>query len=328
MNTGPQVPELGSVPGRIRAGMALLHPSELRVAEVIASRPEWAIEASAQEVADAAGTSRATVVRTAQRLGFTGYPQLRVLLARDVGAMSPLGRRWDEADAESAGKVGGPAGADPDAGPFELPGPAGPDDAIGLVREYLAQVRTAVEHLPSLLPEADVVRAVDLLHRARSVLVVGTGLSEPIALEAALRLNATGILVEAPPDRVLRGTRARALTEADVCLAISGSGSTRDTLQPARAAAAAGASVIALTATTPSPLGDVATVALVASMGVSASLGTGTFAEEITRTPRLPQTIVVNALVHALIARDPQRAQAAQNRMLEVIGDAFAQDPL
>lgn len=328
MNTGPQVPGLGSVPGRIRAGMAMLHPSELRVAEVIASRPEWAIEASAQEVADAAGTSRATVVRTAQRLGFTGYPQLRVLLARDVGAMSPLGRRWDEGDAGPAGKVGGPAGADPAAGSFALPGPAGPDDAIGLVREYLAQVRTAVEHLPSLLPEADLVRAVDLLHRARSVLVVGTGLSEPIALEAALRLNATGILVEAPPDRVLRGTRARALTEADVCLAISGSGSTRDTLQPARAAAAAGASVIALTATTPSPLGDVATVALVASMGVSASLGTGTFAEEITRTPRLPQTIVVNALVHALIARDPQRAQAAQNRMLEVIGDAFAQDPL
>ncbi|MGC0142778.1 MurR/RpiR family transcriptional regulator [Pseudactinotalea sp. Z1732] len=328
MNTGPQVPGLGSVPGRIRAGMAMLHPSELRVAEVIASRPEWAIEASAQEVADAAGTSRATVVRTAQRLGFTGYPQLRVLLARDVGAMSPLGRRWDEGDAGPAGKVGGPAGADPAAGSFALPGPAGPDDAIGLVREYLAQVRTAVEHLPSLLPEADLVRAVDLLHRARSVLVVGTGLSEPIALEAALRLNATGILVEAPPDRVLRGTRARALTEADVCLAISGSGSTRDTLQPARAAAAAGASVIALTATTPSPLGDVATVALVASMGVSASLGTGTFAEEITRTPRLPQTIVVNALVHALIARDPQRAQEAQNRMLEVIGDAFAQDPL
>lgn len=313
MGTRDTIPELGTVPVRIRAGMPMLHPSEQRVAEVIAGRPEWTIEASAQEVADAAGTSRATVVRTAQRLGFTGYPQLRVLLARDVGAMSPAA-----------------AGRDDDGGTGSQRGTAGPvggDDAAGLVREYVAQVRTTVEHLVAMLPEADLVRSVDLLDASRSVLVVGTGLSEPIALEAAMRLNATGILADAPLDRILRGTRARALTDADVCLAISGSGSTRDTLQPARAAARAGANVIALTAITPSPLGDLATVALVAAMGASASLGTGTFAEEITRTPRLPQTILVNALVHALIARDPERARAAQNRMLEVIGDASAQDP-
>lgn len=312
MDPGHTIPELGTVPARIRAGLPSLHPSEQRVAEVIAGRPEWTIEASAQEVADAAGTSRATVVRTAQRLGFTGYPQLRVLLARDVGAMSPAGPRRHD------------GGAGPQRG---TAGPVGGDDAVGLVGEYVAQVRAAVENLAAMLPAAGLVRCVDLLHTARSVLVVGTGLSEPIALEAAMRLNATGILADAPLDRILRGTRARALTGADVCLAISGSGSTQDTLQPARAAARAGASVIALTATTPSPLEDLATVALVASMGASDSLGTGTFAEEITRTPRLPQTILVNALVHALIARDPHRARAAQSRMLEVLGDASAQDP-
>src|SRR5690625_4507166 len=85
MTQSSPLPELGSVPTRIRTGLSMLHPSEQRVAQVFLDRPEWTIEASAQEVADAAGTSRATVVRTAQRLGFTGYPQLRVLLARDVG---------------------------------------------------------------------------------------------------------------------------------------------------------------------------------------------------------------------------------------------------
>lgn len=296
------IPELGTVPARIRAGIPALHPSEQRVAAVFLDRPDWTIEASAQEVADAAQTSRATVVRTAQRLGFTGYPQLRVLLARDVGSLVP---------ARDAGIGDGRRG----------------DDAAALVRDYVADVGGGLDLLAASLRDSDVERAVDLLHRAKTVMVIGTGLSEPIALEAAMRLNAIGVVADSPSDRVLRGSRARALTGADVCLGISGSGSTRDTVQPVRAAAATGARVIALTAMSRSPLAELAEVRLVASMGESTSLGLGSFRDNITRTPRLSQTILVNALVHALIARDPQRAQAAQNRMLEVIGDAFAQDP-
>lgn len=292
MDSNRTIPEIGSVPTRIRAGIQSLHPSEQRVAEVFVQHPEWTIEASTQEVADAAGTSRATVVRTAQRLGFTGYPQLRVLLARDVGSAQPPRPKRHS------------------------------DDAAGLIRGYVADLGDSVDMMLASLGDDDLCAAVDLLHDARTVLVVGTGLSEPIALEAAMRLNAIGISADAPVDRVLRGTRARGLGAQDICLALSGSGSTRDTLQPARAAAVAGAAVVALTASHHSPLGDLARVHLVSSVGP------GTFSDGITRTTRLPQTILVNALVHALIARDPQRAQRAQTRMLEVIGDAFAQEPL
>lgn len=292
MTQSSPLPELGSVPTRIRTGLSMLHPSEQRVAQVFLDRPEWTIEASAQEVADAAGTSRATVVRTAQRLGFTGYPQLRVLLARDVGSARPPRRSHAR------------------------------NDPAGLVRDYVSEVAGSIEDLLGSLSDERVRVAVGLLDTARTVLVVGTGLSEPIALEAAMRLNAIGIPVQAPADRVLRGTRARQLDAGDVCLAISGSGSTRDTLQAARAAAAAGAAVIALTGAGLSPLGDLAQVHLVAPAEP------GTFSDGITRTPRLPLAILLNALVHALITGNPERAQAAQTRLLEVIGDAFAQEPM
>ncbi|SED76774.1 MurR/RpiR family transcriptional regulator [Ruania alba] len=284
-------PELGSVPAMIRAGISALHPSEQRVAQVFIDRPEWTIEASAQEVADAAGTSRATVVRAAQRLGFSGYPQLRVLLARDVG----LAARGSE-DTE-------------------------PRDAVGVVRAVVRDLARAAEDLAALLDAQDVQTGVELLRSARSVLVIGNGLSAPVAMEAAMRLNAIGRSAEAPMDHVAQGVRARLLGPEDVCIVVSGSGSTRPTVQAARAARTAGAGLIALTAFTTSPLTEIATVSFVSALGASS------FRDEITRTTRLSQTIMVNALIRALIQADPESARLAQARMLDVIGEVFLQDP-
>ena len=289
--SGTVIPEMGSVPALIRAGVSGLHPSEQRVAQVFIDRPDWTIEASAQDVADAAGTSRATVVRAAQRLGFTGYPQLRVLLARDLGLSAA-----EPAVTDHSG-------------------------AVGVVRAYVRDMASAAHDLAALLDPEDVQRGVDLLRAARSILVVGNGLSAPVAMEAAMRLNAIGRHAEAPTDHVAQGVRARLLSPEDVCLVVSGSGSTRPTVQAARAARTAGAALIAMTAFTTSPLTEIATVSFVSA------LGAGSFRDEITRTSRLSQTIMVNALIRALIQADPEAARMAQARMLDVIGEVFLQDP-
>lgn len=289
-----QHPDLGSVPALIRAGLPDLNPSERRVAEVFVDRPEWTIEASAQEIADAAGTSRATVVRTAQRLGFTGYPQLRVLLARDLGL----------------------------AGERRAPGPEhAPDDAAGVFRAFLHDVAVTTTDALTLLSADDVRRVVDLLAGARRVLVVGNGLSGPVAVEMAMRLNAIGRYAEAPADHVEQGVRARLLGPEDVCVVVSGSGSTRPSVAAARAAAQTGAAVIGLTASTTAGLADIATVSLVVGLGAPS------FRDDITRTSRLPQAIVAGGLVRALSERDPEAARQAQARMLDVIGEVFLQDP-
>lgn len=290
----PQHPEVGSVPALIRAGLPDLNPSERRVAEVFIDRPEWTIEASAQEIADAAGTSRATVVRTAQRLGFTGYPQLRVLLARDIGLTS------------------------------ERPQPRqahAPDDAVGVFRAFLHDVAVTTTDALALLDGDAVLRVVDLLAAAEDVLVVGNGLSLPVATEMAMRLNAIGRYAQAPSDHVEQGIQARRLTRGDVCVVVSGSGSTRPTVAAARAASRAGANVVVLTASAVSPLAEVATVSLVVGLGAPS------FRDDITRTSRLPQAIVAGGLVRALSERDPEAAQHAQARMLDVIGEVFLQDP-
>ena len=75
----------GEVIATIRSLLPSLLPTEQAVAAVLLARSADIVELSSQQVADLAGASRATVVRTCQSLGYTGYQQLRVLLARDAG---------------------------------------------------------------------------------------------------------------------------------------------------------------------------------------------------------------------------------------------------
>lgn len=57
---------------RIMALGPSLHPGEQRVAEAVAGDLAAAVEHTAQQVADEVGVGRATVIRTAQRLGYDG----------------------------------------------------------------------------------------------------------------------------------------------------------------------------------------------------------------------------------------------------------------
>lgn len=273
-----------AVVARIQTLLPTLQPSERRVAEVFLARPEWTIEASSSDVGAAAGVSRATVVRACQRLGFTGYPQLRVLLARDLGV--------------------GRGGEPPD----------------GAFRAFYRTVADSLDVMTALLDDASVERAVTLLGDARRILVAGNGLSGPVAAEAAMRLTAIGRPAEAPPDHLTQQIQARLLDGTDVCLIISGTGSTDTSLRVAEAARAAGAPIVALTAFARSSLAEIATVTLVTALRQTS------FSEEITSSLRVPQTLLVNALVHAIVARAPAAAAATRARLLEVIGGALAQD--
>lgn len=265
----------------VRTRWGSLHPGEQRVCDVVLQRPDWVLEATTAQVAAAADVSTATVVRTAQRLGYRGFPHLRVLLARDLGA--------------STGQ------APPEVG----------SDAEG-VRAFFGAVGAATESMTALLDDERVSEAVGLLCSAGRILVCGGGVSAPVALDIAMRLAAIGRPAEAPADHLDQCIRARLLGPGDLCVVVSGTGATSATLAVARAAHRAGAPVLSLTAFSDSPLASLATVDLVSATGAGMK-------GELATTFRVPQLILGNALVAAVAARDPEGARAARAMVLEVV---------
>ena len=83
----------GSFSERVQSQMAVLSPKAYKVALYFSEHPEEVLVSSAAELAGRAKTSDATIVRTAQVLGYSGLEELRSEFARDFRKdMSPAAR--------------------------------------------------------------------------------------------------------------------------------------------------------------------------------------------------------------------------------------------
>jgi DNA-binding MurR/RpiR family transcriptional regulator len=282
----------GEVMARIRALGPSLLPAERAVADLFLERPAEVIEMSSQQVGLAAGASRATVVRACQSLGYSGYQQLRVMLARDLGATA----------VPASGRSDGTTGTVAD-----------------VVLDAFDAVGASLPAMTALLDAQAVIRVVQALADAGQVIAVGNGLSRPLAELAAQRLVAIGVTASAPVDPILQQVAARHLAPTDVLLVISGSGANATTVGAARAARAAGATVLLVTAFARSALTGLADESMVVGMRDT------TFRNELAVTTRIPQFILVEALIAAVARQRGEAAEAAHALTVSILSENLAE---
>jgi RpiR family carbohydrate utilization transcriptional regulator len=212
-----------------------LRESERKIAEYVLARPAEVIYLSITELADRTETSEASVIRFAQRLGFPGYAALKIALAMDLRASA--------------------APAEPE-----------PETDIGAIKRKVLQVNIkALEDTAQLLDDAALARAVEALARARRIEVYGVGGSAAVAQDAAFSLMRVGLPVVCITDPHIQVMSAVQLREGDVALAISLSGSTRDTVEALQLARDAGATCLCITRYARSPITHVAHITLLAA---------------------------------------------------------------
>ncbi|MGN6125201.1 MAG: MurR/RpiR family transcriptional regulator [Humibacter sp.] len=232
-------PPVGGTLSYIESVIPALVPSEQRVAREAIEHPSDVAMMSAADLAARTGTSAATVIRACQSLGFKGFQHLRLLLLRDL----PSRREAAVVDGDGA-----------------------PRDWVP------AMFRSAGEDLANALAPLDFDefdRAVSAIAKASRLLIVGNGGSAPIAQLASLGFMISSRPCEAPADAVVQQLSARGLTEADVCICISGSGSNSVTLRAAEAAVEAGATVIGVTSYQRSRLHELSDITLVCGASIS-----------------------------------------------------------
>lgn len=287
---------------RIMALGPSLHPGEQRVAEAVAGDLAAAVEHTAQQVADEVGVGRATVIRTAQRLGYDGYPQLRVAVARELALDESAGVGAD-VDVGGAGAVDGPDGT-----------------MIGGLRASVDRFAARIGHTVTGITEESLQAFVGMLDEAQRVLIVSNGLSSPLGLDLMLRLNAVGRPAEMLSDTIAQQIAARQLGEGSVCVAVSGSGANTETLTVLDAARTSGARTLAITSFAGSPVAElVDTVLVVPSVNNS-------FRDELLHPSRAALMLVVEALTDALMMRRGDRGRDARAAVLDVLAPAIREE--
>jgi RpiR family carbohydrate utilization transcriptional regulator len=258
---------------RLRGLYPSLKAALRKVADITLARPELAIYASVNEVAAAAGVSEATVMRLCRLLGFRGFQDFKIALAREL--VTPLQRLHEEV--------------------------AEGDDTATIVHKVFQANVAALQDTLAVLDMEAMAKASQWLLRARSIMLIGVGTSGPIVTDAANKFFRLGLLVQAITDAHLMMMAAALLTPADVLLAVSHSGSTRDTVEAAKTAKSAGARVICITNNSLSPLTKTADLVL-----VTASRETR-FRQEAMAS-RLCQTSILDSLYTLIALARPEEA--------------------
>jgi len=290
MTIPPAKPDLGSpreVQARIRAHLPGLQAADARVARVLLDQPNVVIYKSASEVGELAETSSATVVRCAQKMGFKGFHDLKLALANELAV-------FEQARA-----------AEP---------PVSGDPRIAVLQQITQAGAESVRDAGALVAPAAFDAVVDAIAAARRVLFLGVGTSAPLCQDAAYRFAAIGVLAEAPADVHVQHVVARLLTGDDVCVVVSHTGSTRETLAAASAARDAGATTVAITSFASSPLTELVDHVIVA--------GTRELALRLeAMASRLAHLALLDALLVAVAGRDESRSQAALELYTDVLGE-------
>jgi len=272
---------------RIRSLAPSLHAGERRVADFVAGDLAGAIESTAQDLADAVGVGRATVVRTAQTLGYDGFPQLRVAAAQELSHAPAVG--------------------------------SSDDTLVGSLRAAADRFAARIGDSIAALTEESLRDAITALDEAGRVLIVSNGLSSPLGLDLQMRLTAAGRPAEVLQDALAQRIAARQLSAQDVCVVVSGSGANETSLAVARAAREAGARVLAITSFARSALVSGSDTALVVpSMSDS-------FQDELLHTSRVALALVIESLVDALITHRGPRGREARDAVLRELGSAISE---
>ncbi len=269
---------------RLRGLYPSLKAALRKVADLFLAQPEMAIYASVNEVAAAAQVSEATVMRLCRTLGFRGFQDFKIALAREL--VSPLQRLHEEV------REG--------------------DDPATIVHKVFQANLDALQDTLAVLDLGAMARAAQLLLAARAVLIIGVGTSGPIVEDAANKFFRLGLNVKAITDAHLMMMAAALLGPQDVLMAVSHSGSTRDPVDTARVAREAGAQVVCITNNSLSPLTKVADLVL-----VTASRETR-FRQEAMAS-RICQTSIIDSLYTLMAMARPEQALENLRKIENVI---------
>ena len=221
---------------RLRGLYPSLKTALRKVADVILRQPEMAIYASVNEVAAVSTVSEATVMRFCRILGFKGFQDFKIALAREMVIPSP---RFHE-DLSNEG-----------------------EDEIAVVRKIFQTNGAALQDTLEILEIEAMQEAAQLLLTARQIMVVGVGGSGPAVTYAGNRFLLLGLKACMYTDFYLMLMAASMLSRGDVVLGISNLGTTREIVETAGIAREKGARVMCITNNSLSPLARICNPALV-----------------------------------------------------------------
>lgn len=246
---------------RIKSAIESFKPSERAVADFVLQNPEQVMHMSISEASQNIGVGESTIIRFCRVLGYKGYQDFKLRLAQDL--VEPVHHIHENV---SFG-----------------------DGTKDLAHKVFQTNRQAVDDTMRSLDPEMVEVAAKVLADARRIDIYGVGYSSFTAHEAKWKLTRMDLMADAYGDAHLQAMAAALLKKGDVAIGVSHSGSTTDVVDALAFAQRNGATTIAITNYSPSPITRFADIVLLTAAPESA------FGGEVL-TSRIAQLCVIDVL--------------------------------
>lgn len=272
---------------QIQAAYDKLTPAATKVADYLRRHCDEAQYFSITELAQACGVAEATVFRFCRTLGFSGYNDLKLALAR-YSLLSA-------------------------ANPYQAYSETSQEDSVEAMcrRLYSANIEALTQTL-NLLDEQALCRAVDIFMEAGRVMCFGYGGSMPVAQKAWTRFLTVSPKFFTIQDTHMQIMASSLLEKNDAVLMVSYSGSpveTESVLLPARQQ---GARVVLITHDPHSPAARLADAVLLCG-GNETPLRAGSIAAH------MAMLFVVDMLVNEFCRRDMETTMENKDRVIQAL---------
>ena len=268
---------------RIRMLLPELTATETRITEILL-RGDGDPALPLKELAREAEVSEAMVVKTAKRLGFNGYKDLRAALQAYRSQPN-----------------------------VDLHQDVTPDDTPETIVQKV--FRTSIQALEETLAILDIealTHAVRLLHNAHQRDFYGLGGSAQIARDVAHKFLRIGIRANVFDDTHMMAMSASLLRAGDVVVAFSHSGRTTAVVDSVQIARANRASIIAVTNYASSPLADLSDVVL-------CSTARGSYLTSENAAARIAQLNIMDAIFIAVAQQNLKASEANLARTMAAV---------
>jgi len=228
--------------------------AEKKVADYVLRNPKKVLFMSITDLADACDVGDTSVFRFCRTMKLRGYQEFKMRLSLSI--------KTDNKETE------------------ELESDVTPDDSFAtLAQKVLKSNIDAINETYSLLNPEEFIRCMDYFEATENVYFFGVGSSMLTAMEAMDKFLRITPKVHCIPDSHMQSMVASMLTEKDLAIIISYSGSTKDSIHVAKTAKQAGAKVICISRFIKSPLTGYADITILCGANESPLQGGSTSAK-------------------------------------------------
>lgn len=222
--------------GKIVLDLKIQYPtfskSEKKIADFVMENPNAVLPMFITELADKSGSSEATIVRFCRKLGYDGFQQFKLALAKSAD-VRPVSENITPNDS-----------------------------AYDILSKVCEDIYCSLEKTKQTIDKHSLQVCCDKLLSADKILIFGLGNSASVAIDACHKMFRLGLNAIAYTDNHMQAIASAHTSKNSVVIGISHSGHSKDIVQAMQNAKDRGATTISLTSEKKSPIVKVSDVVL------------------------------------------------------------------